>query len=101
MSVWKAVHNSLVKRDGNVIANVTFSNDTTPESFSQDIPANDLSPDTLAQFCQNLCIVYEKRDASFTIFTQPLPAPVVLPRDKPVQPNAPVVAPTLMQRLFG
>lgn len=67
------------KRDGNVVATVKFSNGT--ESFIQEVPAHDLTPDSLGVFCQSIVEVREKRDESLAMFSNVQPGPIKLPRD--------------------
>lgn len=81
--MWKAeLTKPVEKRDGNVIATVKFSSDTG-ESFTQEVPGFDLTPDTLAAFCQRLVVLRETRDASFVAFAGVQVGPIALPRDKP------------------
>ena len=79
---WKAeLTKQVEKRGGNVVATVRFSNDDDSESFTQEIPASDLSPESLAEFCQTIVVMRESRDVSYAACASIPVGPIQLPRD--------------------
>lgn len=75
---WTAEVIKVTKNEGNVVAAVRFAETVTGEKFERDVPAQDLSPDSLAAYCQRVIVGLEARDlAAQTI----VPGPVTLPRD--------------------
>lgn len=75
---WNAEVLKVTKNEGNVVATVRFAETVTGETFSRDVPAQDLSPDSLAAYCQRVIVGLEARDqAAKTIAV----GPVTLPRD--------------------
>jgi hypothetical protein len=73
--MWTANLDKLLKTDGNIIASVTYTSDTG-ETQTQDIPGNNLTPDTLAAFVGDRIQALEVRDAAFeTLAVGPVTPP--------------------------
>lgn len=79
---WKAELLEVTKNEGNVVASVKFTNDTDGETFDFSVRGNDLTPDSLALYCENTIKVREQRDASFLALQQIAKGLIELPRDK-------------------
>lgn len=77
---WSADLIEVVKRGGNVVATVRFSSGV--ESFTQEVTGDDLTPDSLAEFSERVCVSRETRDASFALFEPRHIGKIVLPRSK-------------------
>ena len=75
---WAAELLSVAKNEGNIVASVRFADKDTSEQFDRSIPGQDLTPETLAAFCQRVIEGLEQRDAGFGAFVA---GPVTLPRD--------------------
>jgi hypothetical protein len=79
---WKAELLDVTKNEGNVVAKVAFTDDTTGETFNFDVRGNDITPDSLALFCENTIKARERRDVAFSALQQIAKGLIELPRDK-------------------
>tara|TARA_R110000868_G_scaffold193025_1_gene437663 strand:+ start:277 stop:525 length:249 start_codon:yes stop_codon:yes gene_type:complete len=79
---WKAELMTVAKNEGNVVATVKFTDDTTGETFNFDVRGNDLTPDSLALFCENTIKVREARDTAYVQLEAMQKGLITLPREK-------------------
>lgn len=74
--MWTANLDSVKIEGSNVIGTVTFTNSGTQETFTQDIPGNDLTPTTLAERVGGIIQLFNIRDAAIQTLTV---GPITIP----------------------
>lgn len=73
---WTANVTAISTNEANIVATVDFINGG--EKITRQVPANDLTPDRLAFYCQRVIVQLETRDAGIAALAA---GPVTLPRD--------------------
>lgn len=86
---WTATVTEIATNQTNLVATVEFVNGGTGEQITRTVPANDLTPESLAFYCQRVIEQLEARDAAVAALS---PGPVVLPRDAKAGPLAEAAA---------
>lgn len=81
---WTASVTQITKNETNVVAVVDFVEGVSKEKITRQIPANDLTPASLAAFCQRIIEGLEIRDAALAALAA---GPIVLPRDRAPTPD--------------
>jgi hypothetical protein len=85
--MWTANLDSVAKDGQNVVVMVTFTSGITGETYQEQIPGNNLTPDNLATYVRNVIQDLTVRDLTIQILT-PTIGPITIPAPTPDQQAA-------------